>query len=82
MQTSLFAKLPPKVEPLPRSILEMRRINGQAPEGVTCRKCAHLRRYRKAGRLVWMKCNRAYVTAMCATDWQASWPACGLYTEE
>ena len=81
IQDTLFADLPSQAPPVPRRIAEMHRVYGVGPLVTKCRTCRYLQRYRKAGRVSWMKCLRARVTASSATDWRAGWPACGLYVE-
>lgn len=61
---------------LPPRLLDMHRLYGASP-GNICKNCGHLERHRQGAR--WLKCGKARKTASRATDWKASWPACGLF---
>ena len=63
---------------LPLRIRQMHATYGVSA-GKHCRTCVHLLRVRFAN--VYRKCSKAKMTASAATDWKATWPACGLYSE-
>lgn len=44
----------------------------------TCGQCALLLR-RKSGKRTYLKCTLNRQSAGAATDWRASWPACGKF---
>lgn len=64
---------------LNKNIRAMQARYGPGPEGVTCKNCVHLRRFRQGAR--WMKCGLSRITGGAGTDWRAGWPACGRYEE-
>lgn len=54
-------------------------LHGKTP-GKTCRGCKHLLRFKQGAK--WFKCSLSKMTSSAATDWRASWPACGKYAEK
>jgi hypothetical protein len=67
----------PEAEPVyPERIRAMWRIHGKA-QGCRCGRCAHLVRVRYANS--YLKCGLSVMTSSAATDWRASWPACGAF---
>jgi hypothetical protein len=60
-----------------RRLAFMHASHGHGPEGVSCRDCVFLERHRYTK--TYLKCRRYNVTSSEATDWRASWPACGAY---
>ena len=75
--TVLF-QLPDEEEYLPKRIRDMHALYGRI-DGRTCRRCAHLLRFRRNN--TYLKCELNRITHGPATDWRASWPACGQHTE-
>lgn len=66
-------------KPLPERIRVMHRMHGTTA-GKTCGNCAHLRHQgMTAGR--YLKCSLSVVRRGAATDWRASWLACGKFEQ-
>lgn len=63
-----------------RRLQAMHARHGHGPEGRTCRDCMFLERHRF--NKTYLKCRRYNVTSSEATDWRASWPACGAFQRE
>ena len=47
-----------------------------------CRDCRHFDRWRVGDKIVIRKCDVYGVTASKASDWCASYPACGLFNQD
>jgi len=60
-----------------RKIEAMHRLFGTTP-GKICRGCPHLERRGSAHRTLF-KCTVYGISSSEATDWTASWAACGLF---
>lgn len=70
-------ELPREITKYPRRLRDMWQFYGQAEGEVTCSECPQFLR-REYHNRNYFKCQKSTITAGPATDWRASWPACGL----
>ena len=66
------------IKGLPKRITIMHKMYGISA-GHTCGKCALMLRRKFSA--TYLKCSRSTMTRGAATDWRASWPACGLFQQ-
>ncbi len=62
---------------LPERITNMHKMYGRGPEEATCSACRFFVRLRRGN--TYFKCRLNKMTHGAATDWRASWPACGKF---
>jgi hypothetical protein len=73
----LFDDLRPAQTKVRRWLVMVRKF-GPGPEGATCGRCALLERFHRGARQR-RKCRLYGDTASTASDWLASWAACGAF---
>ena len=64
-----------------RKIELMHQMFGRSSSGL-CKECSHFGRIRVGDRKLVRKCEVYGVTASEASDWCASYPACGLFNTD
>ena len=72
----MLPNLPAPIKPLPERIRVMH-IQYGLEENRTCQQCHFFLRVR--ANHTYFKCSKTRMSRSSATDWRASWPACGLF---